>query len=557
MYRNGKDSMYRAADSSGTAGLVLLGGGGTAGKSSSYLSSPPSEDVKLERLTLSPEYEDQTVVPHHTSHLCQNESTSPSTTTNPLFDPCAEFVFDSPPPDVHLNALQHLEASTTTSDISDPVDSKDDDNSFQAAAADSNSSTPTKAFVPCKVCSDKASGYHYGVTSCEGCKGFFRRSIQKQIEYRCLRDGKCAVQRLNRNRCQFCRFKKCLAVGMSRDSVRYGRVPKRPRMPEKLSNGELGSSAFPKSSKSISPDSQSAMSHKTCLTDVAMQLDVESDEHLAIYDIILTVTQAHNGNCLYTDEKIRHLNRHPAILNVNLNGSTVSIPTRDAHNSSPDSVHNIQKILMWQGLANLINPAIQRTVEFAKRTPSFSDLSQEDQLTLIKGSFFEIWLVHMAKMVEHYQLTFNDGSYVTKQQLDLILENDVAAGIFKFGTDLQSLNLSDSDLGLFSAVVLYTPNRPGLFDTKAVELYQVRIKDALKMQMTRHRNNDLFIFNSVIALLPELRALSAKHYEKLHWYRLQWKYLTNMPPLFAEILDIPKSEEEFQQQFGMILPPAL
>jgi len=30
-----------------------------------------------------------------------------------------------------------------------------------------------KAFIPCKVCGDKASGYHYGVTSCEGCKVSF------------------------------------------------------------------------------------------------------------------------------------------------------------------------------------------------------------------------------------------------------------------------------------------------------------------------------------------------------------------------------------------------
>lgn len=88
-----------------------------------------------------------------------------------------------------------------------------------------DSSTDNKPAL-CKVCGDKSSGFHYGVTACEGCKGFFRRSIQKQMEYRCLRDGKCHIHRLNRNRCQFCRFRKCLAVGMSRDSVRYGRTPR-------------------------------------------------------------------------------------------------------------------------------------------------------------------------------------------------------------------------------------------------------------------------------------------------------------------------------------------
>ncbi|KAM7293149.1 ecdysone-induced protein 78C isoform X1 [Ixodes scapularis] len=174
--------------------------------------------------------------------------------------------------------------------------------SFAAAADSNSSSSPAKSFVACKVCGDKASGYHYGVTSCEGCKGFFRRSIQKQIEYRCLRDGKCLVIRLNRNRCQYCRFKKCLAVGMSRDSVRYGRVPKRSR--------ERGSSS---GAAPLSGDEGGGVAslgspgqEEQCARDLETQ-------QLAMYDIILTISQAHHAHCAYTEEKTRSLARRPAI----------------------------------------------------------------------------------------------------------------------------------------------------------------------------------------------------------------------------------------------------
>uniref|UniRef100_UPI00358FB216 nuclear receptor subfamily 1 group D member 2-like n=1 Tax=Myxine glutinosa TaxID=7769 RepID=UPI00358FB216 len=83
----------------------------------------------------------------------------------------------------------------------------------------------------CKVCGDTASGFHYGVHACEGCKGFFRRSIQQNIKYKpCLKNEDCPVVRANRNRCQHCRFKKCLSVGMSKDAVRFGRIPKREKL---------------------------------------------------------------------------------------------------------------------------------------------------------------------------------------------------------------------------------------------------------------------------------------------------------------------------------------
>nr|XP_033780836.1 nuclear receptor ROR-gamma [Geotrypetes seraphini] len=83
--------------------------------------------------------------------------------------------------------------------------------------------------IPCKICGDKSSGIHYGVITCEGCKGFFRRSQQSHISYSCSRQQSCQIDRTSRNRCQYCRLQKCLALGMSRDAVKFGRMSKKQR----------------------------------------------------------------------------------------------------------------------------------------------------------------------------------------------------------------------------------------------------------------------------------------------------------------------------------------
>ncbi|XP_065760102.1 nuclear receptor ROR-gamma isoform X1 [Muntiacus reevesi] len=83
--------------------------------------------------------------------------------------------------------------------------------------------------IPCKICGDKSSGIHYGVITCEGCKGFFRRSQQCNVAYSCTRQQNCPIDRTSRNRCQHCRLQKCLALGMSRDAVKFGRMSKKQR----------------------------------------------------------------------------------------------------------------------------------------------------------------------------------------------------------------------------------------------------------------------------------------------------------------------------------------
>lgn len=75
------------------------------------------------------------------------------------------------------------------------------------------------------ICEDKATGLHYGIITCEGCKGFFKRTVQNRRVYTCVADGTCEITKAQRNRCQYCRFKKCIEQGMVLQAVREDRMP--------------------------------------------------------------------------------------------------------------------------------------------------------------------------------------------------------------------------------------------------------------------------------------------------------------------------------------------
>merc|ERR1739838_43681 len=79
--------------------------------------------------------------------------------------------------------------------------------------------SPTASKHICAVCGDRASGKHYGVYSCEGCKGFFKRTVRKYLSYTCRDEKECVIDKRQRNRCQYCRYKKCLAMGMKKEAV--------------------------------------------------------------------------------------------------------------------------------------------------------------------------------------------------------------------------------------------------------------------------------------------------------------------------------------------------
>lgn len=87
-------------------------------------------------------------------------------------------------------------------------------------------------------------------------------------------------------------------------------------------------------------------------------------------------------------------------------------------------------------------------------------------------------------------------------------------------------------------------DRVGLTDVSTVDLVRQRLLSAMDLQLGRNHPQEPALLSTVLSFLPCLRMLSAAHFAQLEWYQLNWRHLPGLPPLFAEIHDIPTSPED-------------
>ncbi|KAL8565455.1 hypothetical protein ACOMHN_049432 [Nucella lapillus] len=339
--------------------------------------------------------------------------------------------------------------------------------------------------VLCRVCGDKASGFHYGVHACEGCKGFFRRSIQQKIQYRpCLKNQQCNIMRVNRNRCQYCRLKKCISVGMSRDAVRFGRVPKKEKM------------RIIEQMQRVNSQSQSNA--------LATLLQ---DEH----DVVQSVLSSHQKTCELSLARVVQMrsqalqsNRYincPANMACPLNNSLA----QDANKNDLDE------------FSESFTPAIKSVVDFGKGIPGFTLLNQDDQVTLLKAGTFEVLLVRLACLFdpETSTMMFTGGHLYRRNPSTVTTgEGFLLDSMFDFAERFNKLYLSDEELALFSAIVLLSPDRPGLRHLDQVERIQSKLAQALQNMINLNHKEDSTLFAKLLMKSSDLRTLNTLHSEK-------------------------------------------
>ncbi|CAB04316.1 Nuclear hormone receptor family member nhr-54 [Caenorhabditis elegans] len=91
----------------------------------------------------------------------------------------------------------------------------------------STSSEMTYFSVKCAICYKAGHGQHFGVETCRACAAFFRRTVVLNRKYKCTRkSGKCKIgsDETKDVMCKFCRFKKCIDLGMTTENVRTDQV---------------------------------------------------------------------------------------------------------------------------------------------------------------------------------------------------------------------------------------------------------------------------------------------------------------------------------------------
>ncbi|CAL8360804.1 unnamed protein product [Arctogadus glacialis] len=376
--------------------------------------------------------------------------------------------------------------------------------------------------IPCKICGDKSSGVHYGVITCEGCKGFFRRSQLPTVSYSCSRQNNCQIDRTSRNRCQHCRLQKCLAQGMSRDAVKFGRMSKRQRdslsaeiqkhkqQQQEQQQQQRGESGFDSRQPSgIQPydlleDAFGPYSHV-----------LQSRE-----DLCGSILRSHRETSQYRVEELHDLK------------------WKLFNREEIQAYQNKTMDEMWQYCAIRLTDGVQYVVEFAKRIPGFRLFSQNDQIALLKSGSMEVLLVRMSRYFNTENNTvFFDGKFAGPQVFKSLACGDLILAVFDFARGMCALGLSEPQTALFSALVLINTDRPSLEDRVQAHRVQRDLEVALTHML--HRDNQESLLHKLHQRMALLRSLCRLHMEKLQSFSHRYPdtVRSRFPPLYRELFD--------------------
>ncbi|KAI6178376.1 hypothetical protein M3Y98_00494000 [Aphelenchoides besseyi] len=326
----------------------------------------------------------------------------------------------------------------------------------------------------CAICSDKATGRHYGcVSSCDGCKGFFRRSIRKAHCYKCRFNGHCVVEKSNRNSCRACRLSRCIASGMRADAIQNERdvIGKRRRIDEE---GDRGAEFL----------KRLLDSEKLCIQ---------------LRDSVIKTT----GQVMYDKGKIKY--------------------------------EGNERIATLDDVGASIHQRLVLTVEWAKSLHEFSSLPLDDQASLLKANATPLIVLGVALRSLHAEggiwlandkMLTADSSYLVGDinavvsRIIKVLETTKLQLILELVIPLRDLEIDPTESVALKAVLFFNPYNIACTSNETVESLKKTRLSALNALRSSLKNNtvqspqipfnsdDECRFGQLLLLLPNVLAVA-------------------------------------------------
>lgn len=371
----------------------------------------------------------------------------------------------------------------------------------------------------CLVCGDRASGYHYNALACEGCKGFFRRSITRSSSYACKYGGQCEIDMYMRRKCQACRLGKCYVVGMRAECV----VPedqcvrkREAKRQQKLQQNEGGSAG-----------GDAASHNGSNALNVMKGYDGMIDRGIGDMKMIRALKPEEEeliNRLVFFQEEFEH----PTEDDLN---RVYHVPLQDdgAGSSSDQSDH------LFRHMTEMTILTVQLIVEFSKHLPGFQTLCRDDQVLLLKGCSSEVMMLRGARRYDP-----QTDSIVFATNHPFREENYDKAGLgneelFHFCRRMTRMKVDNAEYALVTAIAIFSERR-GLQEPKRVEKIQEIYVDALQSYvMANRKSNQMVMFAKLLSVLTELRSLGNKNARMCFELRLVNRQL---PPFLREIWDI-------------------
>ncbi|XP_035473917.1 estrogen receptor 2a isoform X3 [Scophthalmus maximus] len=355
----------------------------------------------------------------------------------------------------------------------------------------------------CAVCHDYASGYHYGVWSCEGCKAFFKRSIQGEMQkrhndYICPATNQCTIDKNRRKSCQACRLRKCYEVGMTKCGMRK----------------EQGTYRNPKTRRLTRLSAQGRANGPKALTGPAGGLLIElQPPALTPEQLIKRIMEAEPPDIFLMKD--------------------MSGPLTEAN--------------VMMSLTNLADKELVHMISWAKKIPGFVELGLLDQVHLLECCWLEVLMMglmwrsvaHPGKLIFSPDLSLSreEGSCV--QGFMEIFDMLIAAT-----SRVRELKLQREEYVCLKAMILLNSNMC-LSSSEGSEEPQSRSKllhlldavtDALVWAIARTGltfRQQYTRLAHLLMLLSHIRHVSNKGMDHLHCMKMK-----NMVPLYDLLLEM-------------------